>query len=304
MRWGGDRESENVEDRRGGGGGGFPMRIGGLGAIIVLIGGLLLGVDPSTLMSLLNGDQPPQQTQNQNQPQPDHNRGYGSSRMPQPEQQANRDDPLKRFVSVVLADTEDVWKQVFSSGGRTYEEPKLVLFTSRIDSACGMASTASGPFYCPEDHKVYLDLAFFEEMKNRFHASGEFAEAYVIAHEVGHHVQNSLGILGEATNQRARSDQRRSNEISVRLELQADCLAGVWAYHADRMKHIIEQGDVEAAMNAAAAVGDDRLQQQARGVVVPDAFTHGSSAQRVRWFKRGLDTGSTKQCDTFAANTP
>jgi predicted metalloprotease len=263
-------------------------------------------VDPSTLMSLLNGDQPPQQTQNQPgyDGGPGYDTGYGSSRQPQPDRQANRDDSLKRFVSVVLADTEDVWKQVFSSGGRTYEEPKLVLFTNRIESACGMASTASGPFYCPEDQKVYLDLAFFEEMKNRFHAPGEFAEAYVIAHEVGHHVQNSLGILGEATNQRARSDQRRSNEISVRLELQADCLAGVWAYHADRMKHIIEQGDVEAAMNAAAAVGDDRLQRQSRGVVVPDAFTHGSSAQRVRWFKRGLETGSTKQCDTFAANSP
>ena len=314
MRWDGDRESANVEDQRGGGGGGFPMRIGGLGAIIVLIGGLLLGVDPSTLLSLLNGDQPPQQTQTQTQTrtqtqpqtqtQPDYNGGYGSSRVPQPEQEANREDPAKRFVSVVLADTEDVWKQVFRTGGRNYEEPKLVLFTGRIDSACGMASTASGPFYCPNDQKVYLDLGFFEEMKNRFHASGEFAEAYVIAHEVGHHVQNELGILPEATNQRQRSDQRRSNEISVRLELQADCLAGVWAYHADRMKHIIEQGDVEAAMNAAAAVGDDRLQRQSRGVVVPDAFTHGSSAQRVRWFKRGLETGSTKQCDTFAANQP
>jgi predicted metalloprotease len=282
------------------------MRIGGLGAIIVLIGGLLLGVDPSTLMSLLNGDQPPQQTQNQPgyDGGPGYDTGYGSSRQPQPDRQANRDDSLKRFVSVVLADTEDVWKQVFSSGGRTYEEPKLVLFTNRIESACGMASTASGPFYCPEDQKVYLDLAFFEEMKNRFHAPGEFAEAYVIAHEVGHHVQNSLGILGEATNQRARSDQRRSNEISVRLELQADCLAGVWAYHADRMKHIIEQGDVEAAMNAAAAVGDDRLQQQARGVVVPDAFTHGSSAQRVGWFKRGIESGNLKSCDTFAAAEP
>jgi predicted metalloprotease len=312
MRWGGNRESENVEDRRGGGGGGFPMRIGGLGAIVILIGGLLLGVDPATLMSLLNGDQPPQQTQQQagrqTQPGYDTGSGYdtgnGSSRPPQAEHQANRDDPLKRFVSVVLADTEDVWKQVFRTAGRTYEEPKLVLFTNRIDSACGMASTASGPFYCPNDQKVYLDLAFFEEMKNRFHAPGEFAEAYVIAHEIGHHVQNSLGILQEATNQRRRSDERRSNEISVRLELQADCLAGVWANHADRMKHIIEQGDVEAAMNAAAAVGDDRLQRQSRGVVVPDAFTHGSSAQRVRWFKQGLQTGSTKQCDTFAANSP
>jgi uncharacterized protein len=297
MRWEGGRESENVEDRRwGGGGGGLPFRIGGLGAIIILVGGLLLGVDPETLFSLLNGDQPQEQTQ--------HQPGYGSSRPPQPERQATREDPQKQFVSVVLADTEDVWQQVFQSSGRTYEEPKLVLFTDRIDSACGMASTASGPFYCPRDHKVYLDLAFFEEMKNRFHAPGEFAEAYVIAHEVGHHVQNSLGILRQANSQRAQSDERRSNAISVRLELQADCLAGVWAYHADRTKHIIEQGDIEAAMNAAAAIGDDRLQRQARGVVVPDSFTHGSSAQRVRWFKRGLDSGSTRQCDTFASNTP
>jgi uncharacterized protein len=301
MRWEGDRESENVEDRRwGSGGGGLPFRIGGLGAIILLIGGLLLGVDPETLFSLLNGEQAPQQTQNQS----GYGEGYGSSRSPQPERQADRDDPLKQFVSVVLADAEDVWKQVFQSSGRTYEDPKLVLFTNRIDSACGMASTASGPFYCPRDHKVYLDLAFFEEMKNRFHAPGEFAEAYVIAHEVGHHVQNSLGILQEANNQRAQSDERRSNAVSVRLELQADCLAGVWAYHADRTKHIIEQGDIEAAMNAAAAIGDDRLQRQARGVVVPDSFTHGSSAQRVGWFKRGLDSGSTRQCDTFASNTP
>jgi uncharacterized protein len=297
MRWEGGRESENVEDRRwGGGGGGLPFRIGGLGAIIILIGGLLLGVDPETLFSLLNGDQPQEQTQ--------HQPGYGSSRPPQPERQATQEDPQKQFVSVVLADTEDVWQQVFQSSGRTYEEPKLVLFTDRIDSACGMASTASGPFYCPRDHKVYLDLAFFEEMKNRFHAPGEFAEAYVIAHEVGHHVQNSLGILRQANSQRAQSDERRSNAISVRLELQADCLAGVWAYHADRTKHIIEQGDIEAAMNAAAAIGDDRLQRQARGVVVPDSFTHGSSAQRVGWFKRGLDSGSTRQCDTFASNTP
>ena len=301
MRWEGGRESENVEDRRwGGGGGGLPFRIGGLGAIIILIGGLLLGVDPETLFSLLNGDQPQEQTQSP----PGYGQGYGSSRPPQPERQATQEDPQKQFVSVVLADTEDVWQQVFQSSGRTYEEPKLVLFTDRIDSACGMASTASGPFYCPRDHKAYLDLAFFEEMKNRFHAPGEFAEAYVIAHEVGHHVQNSLGILRQANSQRAQSDERRSNAISVRLELQADCLAGVWAYHADRTKHIIEQGDIEAAMNAAAAIGDDRLQRQARGVVVPDSFTHGSSAQRVGWFKRGLDSGSTRQCDTFAADTP
>jgi uncharacterized protein len=176
-----------------------------------------------------------------------------------------------------------------------------VLYSSRVGSACGLASAASGPFYCPEDQRAYLDLSFFQEMKDRLHASGEFAQAYVIAHEIGHHVQNELGILGRAAAGRSRCDQRRSNAISVRVELQADCFAGVWAYHADRTKHIIEQGDVEAALNAASAVGDDRLQRQARGYVVPDAFTHGSSAQRVRWFKRGLETGSLKQCDTFSA---
>jgi uncharacterized protein len=205
---------------------------------------------------------------------------------------------MRQFVSVVLADTEDVWQQVFKSIGRNYE---LVLYSSRVGSACGLASAASGPFYCPEDQRAYLDLSFFQEMKDRLHASGEFAQAYVIAHEIGHHVQNELGILGRAATERGRSDQRRSNAISVRVELQADCFAGVWAYHADRTKHIIEQGDVEAALNAASAVGDDRLQRQARGYVVPDAFTHGSSAQRVRWFKRGLETGSLKQCDTFSA---
>ena len=207
---------------------------------------------------------------------------------------------MRQFVSVVLADTEDVWSQLFKSMGRTYDDPKLVLYSDRVSSACGLASAASGPFYCPEDHKAYLDLSFFQEMKERFNAPGEFAEAYVIAHEIGHHVQNKLGILQRAHAERARSDQQRSNAISVQVELQADCFAGVWAYHADRTKHIIEQGDVEAALNAASAVGDDRLQRQARGAVVPDAFTHGSSAQRVRWFKSGLESGSLKQCDTFS----
>jgi hypothetical protein len=313
MRWIGDRESENIEDRRGGGG--MPMAvggIGGIGALIVLVVGLFLGIDPSTLMSMLNGGDPsmPQQQTDTRMPQqpPDtqsaDNRGYGTSRPPETRPENKQGDTARQFVAVVLADTEDVWKQVFGSSGKTYVEPKLVLYTGRIGSACGLASTASGPFYCPNDHKVYLDLAFFDEMRSRFHASGEFAQAYVIAHEIGHHVQNSLGILQAAQRDEAQSDRRGANSISVRVELQADCLAGVWAHHADRMKHIIEQGDVEAAMNAASAVGDDRLQQQSRGVVVPDSFTHGSSAQRVRWFKRGLESGNTKQCNTFAANEP
>jgi predicted metalloprotease len=296
MRWIGDRESENVEDRRGGGG--LPIGvggIGGIGAIVVLVIGLFLGVDPSTLLALLSGDQMPQQQTDTRSGQAG---GYGPSRVPE----GSQADTTRHFVAVVLADTEDVWKQVFGSSGKTYVEPKLVLYTGHIASACGLASTASGPFYCSNDQKVYLDLSFFEEMKSRFNAPGEFAEAYVIAHEIGHHVQNSLGILKATQNEQASSDKRGANQISVRVELQADCLAGVWAYHADRTKQIIEKGDVEAALNAASAVGDDRLQRQARGSVMPDAFTHGSSAQRVRWFKRGLESGNTKQCDTFAAN--
>jgi uncharacterized protein len=293
MRWIGDRESENIEDRRGIGGG-LPVGIGGVGAIVVVLVGLFLGVDPSTLLALLNGDGTEQQTETRRA-----NDVGGSSRMPE----AGRGDPMRQFVSVVLADTEDVWSQLLNSMGRTYDDPKLVLYSQRVNSACGFASAASGPFYCPEDQKAYLDLSFFQEMKDRFNAPGEFAEAYVIAHEIGHHVQNELGILQRAHAERARSDERRSNAISVRTELQADCFAGVWAYHADRTKHIIEQGDVEAALNAASAVGDDRLQRQAHAAVVPDAFTHGSSAQRVRWFKRGLESGSLKQCDTFSAES-
>jgi predicted metalloprotease len=209
---------------------------------------------------------------------------------------------MRQFVAVVLADTEDVWRQNFQGMNKAYKDPKLVLYSNSVQSACGLASAATGPFYCPGDQKVYLDLSFFEAMKTRLNSPGEFAQAYVIAHEIGHHVQGQLGILQRATAERERSDERRSNAISVKIELQADCLAGVWANHADRTRHIIEKGDVEAAMNAASAVGDDHLQRQSRGTVMPDAFTHGSSAQRVRWFKRGLESGSLKACDTFAAD--
>jgi predicted metalloprotease len=299
MRWLGGRESSNVEDRRGPGGfggGGFPIGVGGgLGAIVVVVLGLLFGVDPSVLMSVLNGEAP-----SQTQTRPDDGAGYGSSRPPQ----SAGDDSMRRFVSVVLADTEDVWRPLFREMGRNYDEPKLVLYERTVPSACGRASASSGPFYCPNDQKAYFDLSFFDEMKRRFHAAGDFGQAYVIAHEIGHHVQNELGILGRAHAERERSDPRRANAISVRIELQADCLAGVWAHHAQRTRQILEQGDIEEAMNAAAAVGDDRLQQQSRGVVVPDAFTHGSSAQRVRWFKTGLENGSLKACDTFAAAQP
>lgn len=311
MRWLGDRESGNVEDQRdesgggGGGGGGFPIRVGGgIGGIVVVLVSLYFGIDPNMLLALLNGDQPPEQTQTQTQPQTrPHDPGAagggsGSSRPPD----AGHADSMRKFVSVVLADTEDVWRQVFTSMGKTYADPKLVLYSNSVPSACGLASAASGPFYCPNDHKAYLDLAFFELMKTRLNSPGEFAEAYVIAHEIGHHVQNQLGILQRATAERARGNERQSNAISVQIELQADCLAGAWAYHADRTKHIIEKGDVEAALNAASSVGDDHLQRQTRGTVMPDAFTHGSSAQRVRWFKRGLEGGSIKACDTFTAN--
>ena len=302
MRWLGGRESSNIEDRRGMGGGmGVPVGIGGLGAVAVVVIGLFLGIDPSILLGML-GDDPSRQTQTRRSDGP----GYGpsapsASRQGQWQGQGAGDDRMTRFVSVVLADTEDVWRQTFQDMGRNYQDPKLVLYTRSVESACGMASSASGPFYCPRDQKVYVDLSFLEEMRQKLNAPGDFAQAYVIAHEVGHHVQNELGILEAANAERARSDRRRSNAISVRLELQADCFAGVWANRADKMRQILERGDIEEGLNAASAVGDDRLQRQARGVVVPDAFTHGSSAQRVHWFKTGLQSGNLKACDTFAA---
>ena len=298
MRWLGGRESANVEDRRGMGGGSAVGIGGGVGAIVVVLIGLFFGIDPSTLMAVLNGQAPDAQIDSRQVDQP----GHGSSRPP--DMRTGGEDRMRQFVSVVLADTEDVWRKTFRDLGRNYRDPKLVLYSDVVQSPCGMASSASGPFYCPNDQKVYLDTEFFDDMKRRMHASGEFAQAYVIAHEIGHHVQNQLGILGKAQEARARSDQRTSNAISVRVELQADCLAGVWAYHADRARNILERGDVEAAMNAAAAVGDDRLQRQARGTVVPDAFTHGSSAQRVTWFRRGIESGNMKSCDTFAEAQP
>src|SRR5262249_32957941 len=217
-------------------------------------------------------------------------------RAPSPEQ-----DTLKDFVSVVLADTEDTWREIFRRMNREYRDPPLVLFTDVVRSACGTAQSAAGPFYCPADQKVYLDLGVSRELRDRFKAPGEFAQAYVIAHEVGHHVQNQLGISDKVRAAQQRGGEREANALSVRLELQADCLAGVWANNANRSRHILEQGDIEKGLAAASAIGDDRLQRQSRGYVVPDAFTHGSSAQRVRWFKRGLETGSLRECDTFNA---
>jgi hypothetical protein len=296
MRWDRGRRSDNIEDRRADGGGmSFPSgrmggRIGipggragagGFGLIAIVVVALLLGVDPSQLLQGNFGD-------------------GSSSYLPQAPTSA-QEEQLKDFVSVVLADTEDTWREQFRSLGSSYQEPKLVLFSGAVDSACGSAQSAMGPFYCPQDHKVYLDLSFFQELSDRFGAPGDFAGAYVIAHEVGHHVQNLLGVMDKVDSARGGGSDTGANSLSVRLELQADCLAGVWARNADRARHILEQGDIEEAMQAAAAVGDDRLQREAQGYAVPDSFTHGTSEQRVRWFKRGFDGGRIDGCDTFGA---
>jgi predicted metalloprotease len=255
---------------------------GGVGTLIMILVFLYLGIDPTFLLN---------QTPTVSVPP------TGATREARPAEE-NR---LAEFVSVVLADTEDTWNDLFRQAGGEYREPILVLFTDAVESACGFADSAVGPFYCPRDEKVYIDLGFFREMRDRFRAPGDFAQAYVIAHEIGHHVQNLLGISEQVQNARARASQAEGNRLSVRLELQADCLAGVWANHADRARNIIEEGDVEEALGAASAIGDDRLQKQTRGFVVPDAFTHGSSEQRVRWFRRGLESGSSGRCNTFDA---
>jgi predicted metalloprotease len=285
MRWEGNRESSNVEDARssgGGGFGGFGGRSIGIGTIVVaLVGGALLGVNPLTLLGILTGGGSPVVQQQQG-----------------PAQAPPADDKMAKFVATVLADTEDVWKQQFTQGGTTYREPKLVLFRGAVGTACGTGQSAMGPFYCPGDQKVYIDLNFYETMKTRMGAPGDFAQAYVIAHEVGHHVQNLLGITQQAERLQARGGAQ-ANAVSVRVELQADCFAGVWAHHAQNARQILEQGDVEEAMNAAAKIGDDALQKQSGRVVVPESFTHGSSEQRQRWFNTGLKTGSVKACDTF-----
>jgi predicted metalloprotease len=286
MRLDEERESDNVEDRRGEGGGrSFGVGHGvGIGTVILaLAASYFLGIDPSVMLGLFSG---------------------GGTPAPQsvPAHKPPASDEMARFVSRVLADTEDTWRAIFRQTGRQYQDPKLVLFTGATATACGTGQTAMGPFYCPEDQKVYIDLAFYQDLKARFKAPGDFAQAYVVAHEVGHHVQHLLGISDKVQAARSRAGETQANALSVRLELQADCLAGVWGYHADRTRHILEAGDIEEALTAASAIGDDRLQQQGRGYVVPDTFTHGTSAQRVRWFKRGIDTGDLKQCNTF--NTP
>jgi predicted metalloprotease len=281
MLWQGRRESENVEDERGsGGGGGRIVMGGGIGTVILVVVYLLLGGNPQALFE-------PQQRAEVSQP------GQIDSQGPR--------DEASKFVAVVLADTEDAWNEIFRQMGRQYEEPRLVLFTDQTRSGCGFASGASGPFYCPEDRRVYVDLGFYRLLQERLGAGGDFAEAYVIAHEVGHHVQNLLGITDRLQTTRSRLSESEYNRLSVRLELQADFLAGVWARYADRVKHVVEAGDIEEAMRAASAVGDDRLQRSSRGYVVPDSFTHGTSEQRVRWFRRGYETGDLRQGDTFNA---
>ncbi|MDP3673365.1 MAG: neutral zinc metallopeptidase [Telluria sp.] len=286
MKWEGNRESENVEDRRGGGGGGFGFggRSIGIGTIILaLIGSYVFGINPITLLDMLSG-------------------GSGSVGVQQgPAQAPPASDMQAKFVSTVLADTEDTWTELFRARGANYVKPTLVLFSGSTPTACGTGQSASGPFYCPADQNVYIDLSFYRLMQERFGVSGEFAQAYVIAHEVGHHVQYLMGISDKVRSAQGRASERQGNALSVRMELQADCFAGVWGFHANRARAILEQGDVETALKAATAIGDDALQRQGQGHVVPDSFTHGTSEQRSRWFKKGIETGQVEQCNTFEA---
>jgi predicted metalloprotease len=282
MLWKGQRQSDNIEDRRGMSRGGMAIG-GGLGGIVLLVIALLLGADPQQLLEQLPSQDSGSPTQ--------------TSRSTTPEEEER-----KQFVATVLANTEDVWTDMFSQMGRQYREPKLVLFGGRVESACGLAGAAVGPFYCPGDEKVYLDLSFLNELHTRFRAPGDFAEAYVIAHEVGHHVQRLLGTMDKVDAARGRLREEENNQLSVRLELQADFLAGVWAHYAQK-KGVVEAGDMEEALGAASAVGDDRLQREAQGYAVPDSFTHGTSEQRIRWFRKGLDTGDVRQGDTFSARS-
>jgi predicted metalloprotease len=321
MRWQGRRESENVEDRRyddggydsgpsgggfgfpfpGGGGGGFQIPMGqgggggvGLIGIIVIVGiALLLGVDPRIILGGGGGGME----------MPGGARQIQLPRDMQPRAVSAGDETMKRFVAVVLADTEDIWTKLFRDMGRTYIPPKLVLFRGGIQSGCGLARAQMGPFYCPTNRKVYIDLSFYDMLKRRFNAPGEFAQAYVIAHEIGHHVQNSLGLLQQVQRLQAAASGTERNALQVRVELQADCFAGVWAKNTDRINKTLEPGDIESALRAASAIGDDAIQKSTRGYAVPDSFTHGSSEQRVRWFKRGYDGGTVNACETFSAQT-
>jgi predicted metalloprotease len=290
MKWEGERQSENVEDRRGAGGGGG-LRLGGRGIgvgtiVIALVAGWIFGINPLTLLGVLEGGGVAVQAP----------AGEPAARPP-------AGDEAAAFVSTVRADTEDGWAAVMRGGGASYREPRLVLFRGAVGTACGTGQSAMGPFYCPGDQKVYIDLGFFDTLRARMGAPGDFAQAYVIAHEVGHHVQNLLGITGKVDGMRGRVSEPQMNALSVRVELQADCFAGVWAHHSQKGKGWLERGDVEEAMNAAAQIGDDTLQRRSQGTVVPESFTHGTSAQRQTWFRRGLESGSVSQCNTFDART-
>ena len=287
MRWRDGRRSENVEDRRGSGLGVGGLRLGAGGILALVLGAWLLGVNPLTVLSLLAGGG----GETLQLPEPGAGPAGGPADAPT--------DPEADFVSVVLADTEDTWAELFRQAGARYVPPRLVLFSQLVRSACGTAQSAMGPFYCPLDQAVYIDLDFYRELRDRYGAPGDFAQAYVIAHEVGHHVQNLLGTSEQVRAAQQRAGEAQANALSVRLELQADCYAGVWAHHADRVRQVLEAGDVEEGLAAAAAIGDDRLQQQRQGEVVPESFTHGSSQQRVEWFGRGMETGSLERCDTF-----
>lgn len=286
MKWEGHRQSDNVEDRRRSGGGGRMLggRSIGIGTIVLaLVGWGVFGINPLTTIGVLSGGGAPQTQQ-------------------APAERPPQDDRQAAFVATVLASTEDVWNQIFQQGGARYQSPKLVLFRGSTPTACGMGQSAMGPFYCPGDRKVYLDMEFFDTMSRQLGAPGEFARAYVIAHEVGHHVQTLLGTTAKVDSQRGRISQREQNQLSVRLELQADCYAGLWTRHSQLAKNWLSQSDISSAINAASQIGDDTLQHQQTGTVRPDTFTHGSSAQRVRWFERGMQSGSVQACDTFSTN--
>ena len=280
MRWQGRSGSNQIEDRRGirlGKAGG----IGGIGAVVLALIAMYFGQDPSVVLQQFDGGQ--------------------TTSEQTPYQESAAEAQTREMISVVLADTEQTWEKIFAASGKQYEKPTLVLFSQAVQSACGMAEAAVGPFYCPGDHKVYIDLSFYDELKNRFGAPGDFAQAYVVAHEIGHHVQTLLGISDQVHGARAGGSAEQANAMSVRLELQADCFAGIWAHEADRSRQLLESGDIEEGLNAASAIGDDRLQRQARGYVTPESFTHGTSAQRVAWFKRGFESGAVASCDTFNA---
>ena len=284
MRWKTGRRSSHVEDRRGTRAGGGLFK-GGIGTVVIALGlAYFLGVDPRIILQLGEAVAPSGTTETDYQP-------------------TAKEQEQADFVSVVLADTEDTWGAIFRQSGYKYEEPSLVLFSGRVNSACGMASAAMGPFYCPGDKKVYIDLAFFDDLQSRHGASGDFAQAYVIAHEVGHHVQNLLGTSTQVRKAQRGLGKAGGNELSVKLELQADCFAGLWGNHADRSRQVLETGDIEEALNAASAIGDDRLQKEAQGYVVPESFTHGTSKQRAHWFRKGIESGDVANCDTFGSDS-